>query len=156
MTDPVNRDRPVLVTALLEQAMTWIRDDLYTLSDARFPGLRMRHYRLLAMLPPDGERLTGLAADSGLTKQALAQALAPLEAGGYVEVLPDPSDGRARLVRLTDRGREADAAVRGRLADVERDWARRVGEERYAVARAVLADLAPGPGAPHHTVTVGE
>ncbi|MGY1733680.1 MarR family winged helix-turn-helix transcriptional regulator [Geodermatophilus sp. SYSU D01045] len=146
MSDPVNRDRPVLVTVLLEQAMTLIRDDLYALSDARYPGLRMRHYRLLAMLPPEGERLSRLAADSGHTKQALAQALAPLEAGGYVEVLPDPSDGRARLVRLTGRGREVDEAVRRRLADVERQWARRVGEERWAVARAVLADLAPGPG----------
>ncbi|MGY1686133.1 MarR family winged helix-turn-helix transcriptional regulator [Geodermatophilus sp. SYSU D00867] len=152
MSDPVNRERPVLVTALLEQAMTLIRDDLYALSDARYPGLRMRHYRLLAMLPAQGERLSRLAADSGHTKQALAQALAPLQAGGYVEVLPDPSDGRARLVRLTDRGREVDEAVRRRLAAVERDWARRVGEERWAVARAVLADLAPGPGGPLSTV----
>ncbi|NEM07580.1 MarR family winged helix-turn-helix transcriptional regulator [Geodermatophilus normandii] len=156
MSDPVNGDRPVPVTVLLEQAMTWIRDDLYALSDARFPGLRMRHYRLLAMLPHDGERLSRLAAHSGLTKQALAQALAPLEAGGYVEVLPDPSDGRARLVRLTDRGREAEEAVRGRLDAVERDWARRVGEDRYAVARAVLADLAPGPAGSPAPVTVEE
>ncbi|MGY1735948.1 MarR family winged helix-turn-helix transcriptional regulator [Geodermatophilus sp. SYSU D00684] len=152
MSDPVNRERPVLVTTLLEQAMTLIRDDLYALSDARYPGLRMRHYRLLAMLPPEGERLSRLAADSGHTKQALAQALAPLQAGGYVEVLPDPSDGRARLVRRTGRGQEVDEAVRRRLADVERDWARRVGEERWAVARAVLADLAPAPGRPPSTV----
>ncbi|MGY1832708.1 MarR family winged helix-turn-helix transcriptional regulator [Geodermatophilus sp. SYSU D01180] len=152
MSDPVNRERPVLVTTLLEQAMTLIRDDLYALSDARYPGLRMRHYRLLAMLPPEGERLSRLAADSGHTKQALAQALAPLQAGGYVEVLPDPTDGRARLVRLTGRGREVDEAVRRRLADVERAWARRVGEERWAAARAVLADLAPGPGVPPSTV----
>ncbi|MGY1727704.1 MarR family winged helix-turn-helix transcriptional regulator [Geodermatophilus sp. SYSU D01062] len=153
MSDPVNRERPVLLTTLLEQAMTLIRDDLYALSDARYPGLRMRHYRLLAMLPPEGERLSRLAADSGHTKQALAQALAPLQAGGYVEVLPDPSDGRARLVRRTGRGREVEEAVRRRLADVERDWARRVGEERWAVARAVLADLAPAPsGGPPSTV----
>jgi DNA-binding MarR family transcriptional regulator len=156
VSDPVNGERPVLVSVLLERAMTRIRDDLYALSDERFPGLRMRHYRLLAMLPPDGERLSRLAAHSGLTKQALAQALAPLEAGGYVEVLPDPSDGRARLVRRTDRGREADDAVRGRLDGVEQEWARRVGEERYAVARAVLADLAPDPAASPAPVTVQE
>ena len=136
--------------------MRQVRDDLYALSEARFPGLRMRHYRLLSLLPSGGERLSRLVVDSGLTKQALAQALAPLEAGGYVEVVPDPSDGRARLVRHTDRGREVNAVVRDRLDGVEREWARRVGEERYAVARAVLADLAPGPAGTPSPVTVEE
>ncbi|PRY47671.1 MarR family transcriptional regulator [Geodermatophilus tzadiensis] len=148
VSDPVNGEP--LVVVLLEHAMHRVRAELYALSDESFPGLRTRHYRLLSFLPPGGERLTRLTAASGLTKQALAQALAPLQAGGYVEVVPDPSDRRARLVRLTDRGREATAAVRHRLAAVEREWAARVGEERYAVARAVLTDLAPGP------VTVGE
>jgi DNA-binding MarR family transcriptional regulator len=147
---------PPLISALLETAMMRIRDDLYTLSDTRFPGLRMRHYRLLSFVPPEGERLSRMTADSGLTKQALAQALAPLEDGGYVEVVPDPSDRRARLVRLTDRGRAVNEAVRHHLSDVEREWARRVGEERYAVARAVLADLAPGPAGSPAPVTVEE
>jgi DNA-binding MarR family transcriptional regulator len=145
LSDPVNGSAP-LITTLLETAMSRIRGDLYALSDASFPGLRMRHYRLLSFVPPEGERLSRMTAHSGLTKQALAQALAPLQDGGYVEVVPDPSDGRARLVRLTDRGRLVDETVRRHLDDVERDWARRVGEERYVVARAVLADLAPGPG----------
>jgi DNA-binding MarR family transcriptional regulator len=145
-----------LITNLLETAMKRIRDDLYALSDTRFPGLRMRHYRLLSFVPPEGERLSRMTADSGLTKQALAQALAPLEDGGYVEVVPDPSDRRARLVRLTDRGRAVNEAVRHHLSDVEREWARRVGEERYAVARAVLADLAPGPAGSPAPVTVEE
>jgi DNA-binding MarR family transcriptional regulator len=152
LSDSVNG--PLLITALLETAMKRIRDDLYGLSDTRFPGLRMRHYRLLSFVPPEGERLSRMTADSGLTKQALAQALAPLEDGGYVEVVPDPSDRRARLVRLTDRGRAVNEAVRRHLSHVEREWARRVGEERYAVARAVLADLAPGPAGPPAPVTV--
>ncbi|WP_456872073.1 MarR family winged helix-turn-helix transcriptional regulator [Geodermatophilus sp. SYSU D00766] len=134
--------------------MSRVRDELYALSEERFPGLRMRHYRLLALLPPEGERLSRMTVDSGLTKQALAQALAPLEAGGYVEVVPDPGDRRARLVRLTDRGRAVDDAARDRLAAVERDWAGRVGAERYAVARGVLADLASRPGVRGRPVTV--
>ncbi|MGY1653672.1 MarR family winged helix-turn-helix transcriptional regulator [Geodermatophilus sp. SYSU D01119] len=145
MTESVNGDGDPLVVVLLEHAMHRIRAELYALSDASFPGLRTRHYRLLSMLPPGGERLSRMAAASGLTKQALAQALEPLQAGGYVEVVPDPSDGRARLVRLTERGRTVNGTVRAHLAAVEREWAGRVGEERYAVARAVLADLTPGP-----------
>ncbi|SEP13148.1 MarR family winged helix-turn-helix transcriptional regulator [Trujillonella endophytica] len=130
-----------LVTTLLEFAMHELRGELYRLSDREFPGLRVRHYRLLSFVPPGGERLTRMGADAGLTKQALAQALAPLEAGGYVEVLPDPSDGRARIVALTDLGRRVNDTVRGTLAAAERGWAERVGADRWAAARAVLADL---------------
>ena len=124
--------------------MLRLRSDLYALSDDRFPGLRARHYRLLSFLPPEGQRLSRMAAASGLTKQALAQTLAPLQAGGYVDVVPDPSDRRARIVRLTDRGRSVNAAVRVRLAEVEQEWADRVGPERWAGARAVLTELATG------------
>src|SRR5215207_6083628 len=115
---------------VLERTMARLREDLYDLSDNRFPGLRARHYRLLTRLPQDGARSSRLAAVSGLSKQALAQTLAPLQAGGYVEVVADPHDRRSRVLRLTDRGREVDAAVRARLASVEAEWADRVGQER--------------------------
>jgi DNA-binding MarR family transcriptional regulator len=129
------------VFTLLERAMVELRGRLYALSDERFPGLRARHYRLLSFLPDEGERVSRLAQDSGLTKQALAQALAPLEAGGYVEVVPDPADRRARVVRLSDRGREVNAAVRAMLDGVEDAWAARVGTADYATARRVLAAI---------------
>jgi DNA-binding MarR family transcriptional regulator len=154
LSDSVNGDPGPLVVVLLEHAMHRIRAELYALSDTSFPGLRVRHYRLLSFVPAEGERLSRMTADSGLTKQALAQALAPLQAGGYVEVVPDPSDRRARLVLLTDRGRLVNETVRRRLSAVEREWAQRVGEDRYAVARAVLADLAARPGAGSPAVTV--
>lgn len=122
--------------------MGQLRGRLYALSEERFPGLRVRHYRLLSFLPEAGERVSRLAQDSGLTKQALAQALAPLEAGGYVEVVPDPADRRARVVRLSDRGREVTDAVRTLLDGVEEQWATRVGETDYATARRVLTAIA--------------
>jgi DNA-binding MarR family transcriptional regulator len=154
LSDSVNGVPDPIVVVLLEHAMRRVRAELYALSDASFPGLRMRHYRLLSFVPAEGERLSRMTTDSGLTKQALAQALAPLQAGGYVEVVPDPSDRRARLVRLTDRGRLVNETVRRRLSAVEREWALRVGEDRYAVTRGVLADLAAPPGAVSPAVTV--
>jgi DNA-binding MarR family transcriptional regulator len=148
LSTAVNGRPEPLIFTLLEQAMLRLRGELYALSAARFPGLRARHYRLLSFLPEEGGRLSRLTEDSGLTKQALAQALAPLEAGGYVEVVPDPSDRRARLVRLSPRGREVNEALRATLADLERGWAAQVGADRWACARGALTDLAAGgPGA---------
>jgi DNA-binding MarR family transcriptional regulator len=82
-----------------------------------------------------------VATQSGLTKQALAQALVPLEAGGYLEVLPDPADRRARIVRRTDRGHDVVDAVLELQRGYEQQWAARVGEDRWNAAREVLTEL---------------
>jgi DNA-binding MarR family transcriptional regulator len=144
LTVSVNGDER-LVMDVLERMMVRLRSELYDLSDLRFPGLRTRHYRLLSRLPAEGERSSRLATASGLTKQALAQTLVPLQDGGYVEVVPDPHDRRARVLRLTDRGREVNAALWERLGAVEAEWAAQVGQERYATARAVFSQVSAQP-----------
>ena len=143
MTAPVNPDTSLL-PQIFEVAMRQLRSGLYELSDTRFPGLRTRHYRLLSYIPDDGIRLARVVERSGLTKQALAQAMAPLEDGGYLSVRADPDDRRARIVRRTDRGREVLAAVLGMQTGYERQWAERVGAERWARTRDVLDELFGG------------
>jgi len=46
-----------------------------------------------------------LAGRLGVSKQGAAQIVADMEARGLVRRRPDPTDGRARLLELTDRGR---------------------------------------------------
>jgi DNA-binding MarR family transcriptional regulator len=140
LTNSVNGDPPILPT-LLEVALRSLREGLHELSDTRYPGLRTRHYRLLGFVPPEGIRPTRMAELSGLTKQALAQALAPLEAGRYVVVAPDPDDGRARIVRLDARGHEVLDALRAMQARYEQRWADEVGADQWAIAREVLVRL---------------
>jgi DNA-binding MarR family transcriptional regulator len=134
----------VVLPNLLEGALRQLRTGLHELSDTRFPGLRTRHYRLLTFVPDGGIRPARMVELSGLTKQALAQALEPLEQGGYVDVVPDPADRRARVVRLTARGREVIAAIHDMQESYERRWAERVGEDRWGAARQVLLDLFAG------------
>jgi DNA-binding MarR family transcriptional regulator len=140
LTNTVNGIAPILPT-LFEGALRELREGLYRLSDTRFPGLRTRHYRLLGFIPESGIRPARMVELSGLTKQALAQALQPLEDGGYVDVVPDPDDRRARVVRLSDRGREVIAALLDMQAGYERAWAQRVGAARWAGVREVLTEL---------------
>jgi DNA-binding MarR family transcriptional regulator len=140
LTNRVNGVAPILPT-LFEGALRELREGLYRLSDTRFLGLRTRHYRLLGFVPDDGIRPARMVELSGLTKQALAQALEPLQDGGYVDVGADPGDRRARIVRLTDRGAEVIAALREMQAGYERTWADRVGAERWNATRDVLQEL---------------
>ena len=62
-----------------------------------------------------------------MTKQAMGELIADLEAKGYVERRSDPSDGRARVVVPTERGRRIDAAADEVIEAIEADYERRLG-----------------------------
>src|SRR5438445_12216293 len=57
-------------------------------------------------------RLTDLAAALWLDKSTVTRQVATLEAAGLAQRVPDPSDGRAALVGLTDQGRDVLSRVR--------------------------------------------
>lgn len=76
-----------------------------------FPEIRPAHSVIFRHIDPQGTRPSDLAQRAGITKQSVAYLIDGLERDGFVETVPDPNDGRARLVRLTDRGRAAHAAL---------------------------------------------
>ena len=89
-----------------------------------------------------GSRLTELAERAGLTKQAVGEAVAELEELGYVERLPDPRDRRAKIIKLTARGLEACMTGRRLFAEIEREWAERLGGELLAGLREAAEQIA--------------
>lgn len=70
------------------------------------PQPRTAHAALYAHISLEGTRPTTLANKLGITPQAVAQLVGELESMGLVERVPDPKDGRARLVRFTRKGRQ--------------------------------------------------
>jgi DNA-binding MarR family transcriptional regulator len=107
-------------------------------------GLRMSHFRLLELVPPEGITITELASRLRMTKQGCGQFVAQLSESGHLRTVPDPADRRSRVVRRTAKGTRLTRKVAARIAAVEADWARQVGQERYADFRATLAELAGG------------
>jgi DNA-binding MarR family transcriptional regulator len=110
---------------------------------AGFPDIRPAHsINLFRVIDAGGTRPTELARRAGVTPQAMAEIIRYLEGHGYSERVPDPSDGRARIVKLTPRGHEA-AAIAGRVfTGLEAKWEEVLGESRMAQLRAMLAELA--------------
>ncbi len=97
--------------------------------------------RIAARIGPHGTRVSDLAEQARVTKQSAGFLVEQLEAAGYVDRVPDPADGRARLVRLTAR---ADPVVTAANAEVERvlaEWAEHVGADRLRQVHETLADL---------------
>jgi DNA-binding MarR family transcriptional regulator len=69
-------------------------------------GLTNGQFSLLMSLnredPPAMGPVAGLLA---MDRTTLTAALKPLERGGLVKIVPDPSDGRSRILKLTVKGR---------------------------------------------------
>ncbi len=94
---------------------------------AGYPEVRESWVSLLRHLEPDGVRSSTLGERLGITKQAAGQLVSELERVGYLERVPDPSDGRAKLVRMTERGFGAWLAGLDALRELEEDLDREVG-----------------------------
>jgi DNA-binding MarR family transcriptional regulator len=97
--------------------------------------------KVFQRIGPEGSRLTDLAEQAQITKQSAGFLVDQLERAGYVERVPDPTDARARLVRVAARGAEVIPLAAAAVAEVEAEWAAHLGEERVARLREILADL---------------
>ncbi len=79
----------------------------------------------------------------GRMKEAAGAFTGDEEKKGYVERVEDPADGRARLVRLTKKGRRHVRDAREIIREIETAYARGLGDERLETLRVILKDLAP-------------
>ena len=116
------------------------------LNEAGHPSIRQGHGCVFRFIHEEGSRLTELADSSGLTKQAVGEVVADLEGLGYVERAPDPEDGRAKLIKLTELGGEARRTAVEIFEDIERAWAERFGAERVAAMRELLEEVVAESG----------
>lgn len=91
---------------------------------------------------PEGRRPTEIATKMGMSKQSINDGLHHLEARGYLFRTPHPDDGRARVVRLTDRGRELQETIWSAARQVEDEWRAMIGEPDWSTFSRVLDVLA--------------
>ena len=97
--------------------------------------------RIAQRIAADGSRLTDLAEQAQVTKQTASVLVAALEREGLVERVPDPADGRARLIRFTSRGLAASETAREVVVAVEREWEDHLGPELTGSLREALTKL---------------
>lgn len=129
------------VAGLLGQALRRIRAEILATSEEQFPGLRVSHYRLLELIPPEGARITDLAEVATMTKQGLGQHVDYLQKLGYTTSERLREDRRVRLVSRTPLGDEAVAFSRAAIARVEQTWSHQLGPARYTALRETLREL---------------
>jgi DNA-binding MarR family transcriptional regulator len=97
--------------------------------------------RLMQRINAEGSRLTELADAAQVTKQTAGFLVDQLEKAGYVERVPDPTDGRARLVKATDKARAAAPFAEAEIARIEGEWEKHIGKRKLAQVREALEKL---------------
>jgi DNA-binding MarR family transcriptional regulator len=107
---------------------------------AGFPQ-KPSHSAVFAQIKAEGTRLTDLARGANITPQAMGELVDELEDLGYVERLPDPTDRRAKLIVLTDRGKQSIAAGIATIDGLEDQITAILGERGHRQLRTLLGRL---------------
>jgi DNA-binding MarR family transcriptional regulator len=136
------QERVVTVIALVRRLERLMVDELIErLRAAGYDDMSAAHHPVFENIDPEGTRLTTLAARAGVTHQSMGELVGTLVERGYLERVPDPSDGRARLVRLTKHGRDAVRQAVREIEQIEAGWRRRLaGAGLDADLRQVLGN----------------
>jgi DNA-binding MarR family transcriptional regulator len=107
---------------------------------AGFPQ-KPSHSAVFAQIKMEGSRLTDLARGANITPQSMGELVDELEELGYVERRPDPTDRRAKLIVLTDRGKACIAAGISTIDGIEDRITQLLGERGHRQLRSLLVRL---------------
>jgi DNA-binding MarR family transcriptional regulator len=133
------RERPTNLAVLMRDTFVALNERVVTRLDEHGHGVvRTAHGAVFQHLDDTGTTVSALAERAGMTKQAMAELVAHLEAHGYVTREPDPADRRAKLVRPTARGREVVAIAQDLVPEMEKAIDALLGPDRV---RALREDL---------------
>ena len=125
--------------AMMRIGWQWVRAQIYSgVVAAGYDDLNPAHVGLIRYPTFEGLRPTMLAEQVGITKQSVNDLLGHLEGRGYLVRMPDPTDGRARVIRLTAKGRRLGETINAEAQAAERRIAEILGPRRFAQLRSSL------------------
>jgi len=131
------------VGQILGRLLHQFRTELFARAEAdgRFLDIRFPHLQVWGNIGIDGIRLTDLAAKAQLSLAACSELVDELQHLGYLVRHPDPSDGRAKLIFPTTKGREVLDAAGQAVAELEQRWRQKLPRGAFDIACNTLHDL---------------
>lgn len=140
---------------LLRARLDFVNRSVRILRERGVPEFPASFLTLLPHLDTEGTRSTELARRAAISKQAAGKTLRELEDAGLLERTPDERDGRAMIVRLTDKGLELLVETHRAVEQVEREYERLLGASTLGTLRNALQVLAgaasPSPEPPRRS-----
>lgn len=133
---------PPLIGALLRMPWETVRERMLRgLHEAGFTDLIAAHLNVLQYPGPDNRRPSDLASQTRMSRQAVNYLLGQMEELGYLTRGDDPDDQRSKRIHLTQRGRAAGQTIRQIVREVEAEWEKELGPERFSELRELLTRL---------------
>ncbi len=111
------------------------------IQDAGFDDWTLAQCRVFQRIAQDGSRLTDLADQAQVSKQSAGVLVDQLERLGYVRRVPDPTDGRARLIVIEQRGRRALEVAKVTLDEILSEWKAYLGTRNFTLLHQILDQL---------------
>jgi DNA-binding MarR family transcriptional regulator len=134
--------QPVDLGVALFIPYRYMEDRIFrAIQDAGFDDWTLAQCRVFQRIAAAGSRLTDLADQAQVTKQSAAMLVDQLERLGYVRRIPDPTDGRARLIVLEERGRRAAAVAVATSSEILEEWKAYLGTRNFTLLHQVLDQL---------------
>ena len=131
------------VGALLRPCWQWVWGRIFTgIAAAGYDDLNPAHIGLFRYPTLDRLRPTEVAKQMQITKQSVNELVGDLEQRGYLTREPDPTDGRARIIRLTTKGRRLERVINAQARAAELEIAEHLGPRRFAQLQAALTEFA--------------
>lgn len=132
---------------LLLDGYRWFDDALVArLNDQLDAAVTSAQSLLFAYLPIEGTTQSNLARRLGVTRQAINELVRGLERQGLVDVVPDPTSGRSKLVKPTQLGRRSIELALEAFVALETELRARIGSGAVTnLRRALAADWGEHP-----------
>jgi DNA-binding MarR family transcriptional regulator len=128
--------------AIVDKTARMMREEMITAMRARgYEWAQPAHNSVFATLPPEGARSADMAERAGITRQSMGEVIRDLAERGVVEMVPDPSDGRAKIVRFTEQGVAMAQEGFAHITDLDRLFRETFGDADYEACRRVLAGI---------------
>ena len=106
-----------------------------------FAGIRLVHIALIRNVDENGTRISEIARRAGMTKQATGQLVAEFVDLGYVRLVNDPSDGRAKIARYTAKGKRLLVAIVASIEQTEANVSAAIGAPKLAALKTTLGRM---------------
>lgn len=142
MSKPKIKHKDDFAPALIAANRALVATIMPELGRCGFNGITPAFVNLISLLDRAGIRPTTLSQRAGITKQAIGQLVRELEARGYVEQVPDSTDTRAKIVRLTKRGVALHAACAKARLELQSVVIAKLGKLKVSRLQRDLTELA--------------
>jgi DNA-binding MarR family transcriptional regulator len=135
-------EQPVDLGVALFIPYRYMEDRIFlALQDAGFNDWTLAQVRVFLRIAAAGSRLTDLADQAQVSKQSAGVLVDQLERLGYVRRVPDPTDGRARLIVIEERGRLAAEVAMATSSEILSEWTAFLGTRNFTLLHQILDQL---------------